>query len=88
MSQDEPTEPYVYQHDPDKTLEDKSWAISGPGAKEYAGLRFTKAEAERELKRLKTRLEIKAFDMGRRCEKCGGKMAHYRLRGWKCLGGC
>lgn len=88
MSQAEPTEPYVYQPDPAKSLEDKAWAISGPGADDYKGKRFTKAEAELELKRLMTRLCLNLLDMARRCEKCGRTMAHYRVGGWKCLRGC
>lgn len=87
MSQQEPTEPYVYQPDPAKSLEDKAWALSGPGASDYEGKRFTKAEAQQELARLKIRLELDAFDAGRRC-KCGALMTHYRLGGWKCRRGC
>lgn len=56
MSQREPTAPYVYQPDPAKSLNDRAWAISGPGAADYEGKRFTKAEAEEELSRLMSRL--------------------------------
>jgi hypothetical protein len=85
MSQREPTEPYVYQPDPAKSVEDKAWAIAGPGAKDYEGKRFTKAEAEHQLKVLMTRLSLNLLDMARRCEKCGGVMAHYRLYGYRCM---
>jgi len=88
MSQKEPTQPYVYQPDPAKTLEDKAWAIAGPGTAEYEGKRFTKAEAERQLKVLMTRLCLNLLDMARRCERCGGQMAHYRLGGWQCVKRC
>lgn len=26
--------------------------------------------------------------LGRKCPKCGGAMAHYRLKGYQCLRGC
>jgi hypothetical protein len=46
MSQREPDRPYAYQPDPAKSVEDKAWAVSGPGTEKYQGKRYTKAEAE------------------------------------------
>ena len=28
------------------------------------------------------------FPEGRRCPRCDGQMAHYRLGGWRCMKGC
>lgn len=46
MSQKEPDRPYVYQPDSAKSVNDKAWAVSGPGAEAHQGKRYTKAEAE------------------------------------------
>lgn len=93
MSQREPTEPYVYQPDPAKSIEDKAWAVSGPGTEAYHGKRFTKVDAEQLVNLLKTQIEVKHLidaEMGgaRRCDKCGGSMSHSRLVGWRCLRRC
>lgn len=87
MSQQEPKEPYVYQPDPSASLESLAWAVSGPGTKDYEGKRYTKADAEAIVRMLKIRAAIDALvgNGGRRCEKCGGQMAHYRLWGYRCM---
>lgn len=54
MSVNKPTEPYIYQPDrPNGDPDPRIYAISGPGADRYFGQRFTRAEAEQELKELK-----------------------------------
>lgn len=93
MSQREPTEPYVYQPDPAKSIEDKAWAVSGPGTEAYHGKRFAKVDAEQLVNLLKAQIEVKhlidaEMGGGRRCDKCGGSMSHSRLFGWRCLRRC
>jgi hypothetical protein len=55
MSQQDPRTPYIYQPEPDGDSP-YIYAIAGPGAEEFRGVRFTKEAAERELAALKARL--------------------------------
>lgn len=86
MSQKEPCEPYVYQPDAAKSVYDKAWTISGPGTDAYIGKRFTKEEAERELKKIMARLAANLIEMCRTC-KCGGKLFLVQDN-WYCARGC
>lgn len=57
MSDWEPTKPYIYQPEPvfakDGTPNVRIYGVAGPGAEDYWGQRFTRAEAERILAKIK-----------------------------------
>jgi len=55
MSQHQPTEPYVYQPGALSEGSERIWGVGGPGTKGHEGKRYTKAEAERIVARLKVR---------------------------------
>ena len=74
------------------TDDEKSEWINGPAtmAAEVVG----QQQAERR-KALSDRIKELENDqvsgqgaLGRKCSKCGGAMAHYRLHGYRCLRGC
>lgn len=94
--QTEPQAPYIFQPDPPfgslPSHQQRIFAIAGPGSEKFRGKRFTRAEAEQALDTLVLdgvgMLDSFLSPGGRRCEQCGGQMAHYRLHGYRCLGGC
>lgn len=59
MSSKEPTGPYVYQPEPvNSPLYPRIFAVGGPGAEDYDGQRFTRADANRIVEKLRFRVLI------------------------------
>ena len=94
--QAEPQSPYIYQPDPPfgslPHCEQRIWAVAGPGAEKLQGKRFTYAQAQQALDG-RVLAGVGLLDSflpsgDRRCEQCGAQMAHYRLHGYRCTGGC
>lgn len=67
MSQHVPPGPYVYQPGPAPpppidAAKCRIWSVGGPGMENYAGQRYTKAEAERIVESVKNQLAAKLLD--------------------------